>query len=416
MLFEWRPDDPPPIIEPHSKAKLEVLRRYLGAYFDRLNVNPGREEFKLDLIDGFAGGGLFLDGKDDIPGTPLIMLEQADQASVRLNQGRKKPLHINCKFYFVDKQKAHTDYLRNVLTERGYRVDNDRIVVRNGLFENEVEGILASIRKRQPRSGRAIFLLDQTGFSQVPLSLVSRIFHELPSAEVILTFAADALVNHLAENPQIVKATAPLELTERQIHDLVQERDGEGGRAVVQRTLRNYVRPKTGAIYDTPFFIRPRQSRRALWFLHLSKHLTARDVMIQRHWDIYNTFQHYGQGGIGMLGWDTVKDSKNISIFNFGKHDEEMMHDELMKFLPEELAGMVSDQPVTIDAIRHALANQTAARFSDLDKVIIRLVQEKEFEILTPDGKPRSRSYSRLTPMDRIALPRTLLLPNLSRR
>ena len=39
-------------------------------------------------------------------------------------------------------------------------------------FENELEGILKSIRQRQPRSGRAIFLLDQTGFSQVELALV----------------------------------------------------------------------------------------------------------------------------------------------------------------------------------------------------------------------------------------------------
>ena len=57
--FKWHPDEPPPLIEEHSKAKLDVLRSYLRAYFDRLNVNPARDEFKLDLIDGFAGGGTF---------------------------------------------------------------------------------------------------------------------------------------------------------------------------------------------------------------------------------------------------------------------------------------------------------------------------------------------------------------------
>lgn len=59
MSFRWRPGDPPPPIEEHSKAKLTVLRRYLRAYFDRLSVNPSREEFRLDLIDGFSGGGVF---------------------------------------------------------------------------------------------------------------------------------------------------------------------------------------------------------------------------------------------------------------------------------------------------------------------------------------------------------------------
>jgi len=53
------------------------LGRYLRAYFDRLNVNTRREIFKLDLVDGFAGGGLFLEKNIEIPGTPLIMLEEA---------------------------------------------------------------------------------------------------------------------------------------------------------------------------------------------------------------------------------------------------------------------------------------------------------------------------------------------------
>ena len=59
MQFTWHPDDPPLSIEAHSKAKLSVLRSYLHAYFDRLNVNPARETFRIDLVDGFAGGGIF---------------------------------------------------------------------------------------------------------------------------------------------------------------------------------------------------------------------------------------------------------------------------------------------------------------------------------------------------------------------
>ena len=416
MPFEWHPDAPPPSIEPHSKTKLEVLRSYLRAYFDRLNVNPVREEFKLDLIDGFAGGGLFLDGTAEVSGTPLVMLEETEKAGVRLNEKRAKQLRIDCRFYFVDKEQAHTDHLRKVLGERDHHVDDDRIVVRNGLFENEVEGIIASVRQRQPLSGRAIFLLDQTGFKQVQLSLVSRIFDALPAAEVILTFAADSLVNHLAETPQTTKMATPLQLTDSQICDLIQQRGEDGGRALVQRTLRNQVRTVTGATYDTPFFIRPRQSRRALWFLHLSRHPTARDVMIQRHWDIQNTFEHYGRGDFGMLGWDALRDSETLPLFQFGELDELKMREELLESLPRELFGLVSEHPVTMDALRHMLANRTAARFSDLNQVIVRLVQEREFEILNPEGKVRSRSVQRLAPTDRVALPSTLLLPGLSRR
>ena len=415
MPFEWHPDEPPPQIESHSKAKLSVLRSYLRAYFDRLNINPNRDAFKLDLVDGFAGGGLFLDNGDPLAGTPLIMLQEASSATERLNRNRIKRLHVDCKFYFVDKEAAHTDHLRRVLTERGQEIDEDRIVVRTGLFENEVDGIIQSIHRRQPRAGRAIFLLDQTGFSQIELAMISRIFAELPAAEVILTFAADALVNHLSETPQIAKAVAPLQLSESQIEDLIQLRDGDGGRALVQRLLRDHARVATGATYDTPFFIRPGRSRRALWFLHLSRHPTARDVMIQRHWDIQNTFEHYGPGDFGMLGWDALKDSKTLPLFNFNQIDLEQMDAQLLESLPKELYGLASEQPVTVDAMRHALANRTAARFSDLDRIIIQLVREREFDILNPDGKIRSRSLTRLSPTDRISLPLNLLLPGISR-
>ena len=343
------------------------------------------------------------------------MLEEAEAAEERLNKGRRKLLRVNCNFYFIDKEKSHTDHLRKRLIERDYRFNEDKITIQTGLFEDKVKSVIQSIKKKQPRAGRAIFLLDQTGFSQVELSLVCLIFNELPASEVILTFAADALVNHLSQTPQIVKAVAPLQLSESQVHDLIQYRDGNGGRALVQRTLRDHARTITGATYDTPFFIRPK-SHRALWFLHLSRHPTARDVMIQQHWKIKNTFQHYGTGDFEMLGWNTFRDLETIPLFRFEELDEQEMRKQLLNSLPGKLFGLASEQPVTIDAMHHVFANQTAARFSDLDKTVLQLAREGEFDILDANGKAHSRSrLTRLKPTDQIILPSRPLIPGLSR-
>ena len=141
-------------------AKLAVLRSYLRAYFDRLNASPFRETFKLHLIDGFAGGGTFRDGDETVSGTPLIMLEETRAAEERLNRNRTKRLHVDCRFYFIDVARAHIDHLRQVLRERDYDPDGSKITIRNAPFEDEVDNILGDIRKRQPRTGRAIFLLD----------------------------------------------------------------------------------------------------------------------------------------------------------------------------------------------------------------------------------------------------------------
>ena len=413
--FRWSPDGRPPKIEAHSRAKLTVLRSYLGAYFDRLNVNPNREEFKIDLVDGFSGGGTFRDSDETVSGTPLIMIEELEKAKERLNTNRAKPLSVDCKFYFTDAEQAHTEHLRNVLMERGYDTDsNDNIVVRNGRFENEIEDIIAEIQRRQPRAGRAIFLLDQTGFSHVCLKMVARILGELPAAEVIMTFAADALINHLAETPALVQAVEPLELTEDQLRDMIQRKNAYG-RAFAQRYLRDQIRGATNAPFDTPFFIRPKQSRRALWFLHLSRHPVARDVMIQCHWKVQNTFEHYGHGDFRMLGWDALK-SGTLPRFNFEEEENRNLRNQLLKSMPDKLSALASQHPVTVDSVRREFANQTAAPFSVMDEVILDLFRSREFEVLSPGGKVRSHSLIRLQPTDRIARSSSPLLPGLLRR
>ena len=413
--FKWHPSGPPPQIEDHTKAKLKVLRSYLSAYFDRLNVSPQPDQFKLDLVDGFCGGGTYTDADYVVPGSPLIMLEEAEAAKERLNRDRAKRLHIDCKFYFVDKEPAHINHLRRALAERDHNPDDASIVVRPGTFQHALDSILAEIRGRQPRAGRSIFLLDQTGFAQVELNLVERILSTLPRAEVILTFAADTLINHLAATPAMIKAVAPLDLSTAQIKGLLRDRDSYRGRALAQRTLRPHILARTGAAYDTPFFIRPAQSRRSLWFLHLSNHPTARDVMVQQHWDIHNIFEHDGTGGLDMMGWDPLMESDTPHLFSFTKLDEAEMRRQLLDSMLRELLALAADTPVAVDTVHHHLANKTAARFRDLDDVVLQLRTAGELEILGPNGKKRSRSLTRLRTNDRIALPNQRLLPVVSR-
>ena len=184
--------------------------------------------------------------------------------------------------------------------------------------------------------------------------------------------------------------------------------------ALVQRVMREHIRNTTGAVYDTPFFIRPKRSRRALWFLHLSRHPKARDVMIQCHWDSSNIFEHYGSGDFNMLGWEALY-AKTLPLFHFQGLEAEQMRAQLLDSMPAELYARAIEHPITVDAVRHTLANRTAARFSDLDKVFLTLAQEGEFDILGPNGKVRSRKLTRLTPTDRIAIPTMRLFPGFSR-
>ena len=118
-----------------------------------------------------------------------------------------------------------------------------------------------------------------------------------------------------------------------------------------------------------------------------------------------------------MMGVDAIKNPEEISLFQFRKIESDRVKEQLLNSMPRQIASLASENPVTVDAIRHALANETTARFSDLDDVFIDLAREKEIDIRSPDGSIRSRSHNlrRLKPTDRIAFPDTRLFPQFSR-
>ena len=72
------------------------------------------------------------------------------------------------------------------------------------------------------------------------------------------------------------------------------------------------------------------------------------------------------------------------------------MREQLLDSMARELFGLASESPVTVDVMRHRFANRTAARFTDLDEVVLQLRQEREIEIRDAGGKVRSRTLTHL--------------------
>ena len=112
-----------------------------------------------------------------------------------------------------------------------------------------------------------------------------------------------------------------------------------------------------------------------------SRHPVARDVMVQCHWDNFNTFEHYGSGGLDMMGWDSLG-SGLLPLFGFSQYDADVLHQQLVDSIPRELSSFGLSLPVPVKDFRIAVANHTAARFSDLDLALCTLASDGELEIL----------------------------------
>jgi three-Cys-motif partner protein len=152
-----------PVIDPHSLAKHRILRHYVETYIQVLTRNPRRERLTLTLVDGFAGGGIYRLPDRDEPhlGSPLILLHAVPAAEANVNKTRRKPVTVDARFVFVEKDPNTVERLRGVLAEHaGDAVVKARPEIEQGRFEDKLDGIIARIKSRG-RSHRAIFILGE---------------------------------------------------------------------------------------------------------------------------------------------------------------------------------------------------------------------------------------------------------------
>lgn len=402
--FEWEPGAPPPRLEEHSARKLDLVRFYLRAYLRTIGQGPRQDRIALTLVDGFAGAGTFLRRGVEVGGTPLVMMEEVEQARRELNQGRAKPLAVEATFVFVEKRRATHEHLRQVLLQRGLlgALGMGGELVRGDFVER-----YASIKERvmrRHRAGRSIFLLDQLGWNAVPFDVVRDILTTIPKSEVILTFNVDWLIDHLADSPEIVKAVQPLGMTRGDVQDLLARKAQAGGRILAQQVLARRIQAETRAPNITPFFVRSASSHRSMWIVHLSEHPKARDVMLDQHWALGNGVVHQGPGSLDMIGW--THGFEQLEAFDFGFDEVALDHAEgrLLSEIPEALWRDGLADGLAFEAWRAERVNRTALGRDHLCAYLGRLAEAGEIRIETRTGRTK-RPGARLRDDDVLRTP-----------
>lgn len=393
--YDWRHG--PADIEQHSIAKHNVLRAYLARYFETLAPSPHQDMMKLTLVDGFAGGGQYIhkDSRALVLGSPFVCLEAVRDAEASLNVDRRKPFKLDVEHFFVEKQPDACRFLEQTLRDQGYgdRL-NRNVFVRQALFQDEAEGIVRSIRARSPRAGRAIFVLDQYGYSQVPGPLIKSIFRDLPGAEIVLTFGIDSFLNYANDG-----ATTEATLRELGLGDLFGNRSIEQirgserhWRLFIQAVLYRGLIERCGAKHYTPFFIRSPQGHGDYWLIHMSQHPRARDVMTEVHWKNHNHFIHYGGAGLDMfqmMGYDPESDLCHTGQSRLGFEFDDVARRQSIAALREQFPRRLHQAPATFTELYESTCNSTPASQQLYREALGQLVQERELIIVGAEGEVR---------------------------
>ena len=398
--YTWK--NGPEAIQQHSIAKHQILRTYLARYFQTLVGARRRAEFKLTLVDGFAGGGEYYhaDTKEPILGSPYICLEAERLAAYEINQNRTNPVKIDVTHIFVEAEKPAFKFLDASLRKNGYSSQiGQSIQLRHGKFEDHVDSIIEFIRKKSKINGRSIFILDQFGYKDVSAKIMHKILNSLKTSEIILTFGVDSLLN-FANEKNLESAFKHLNVPnvfENQPFAEIKQ-SPRNWRLFVQSTLYQALMGACQAKHYTPFFIRNAQGYGDYWLVHLSQHHRARSVMTDVHWANQNSFIHYGGAGLdmfNMLGYDPNFDNdflgQNLLDFEFDQLSEEASIAKMMDQIPRIITS--TPNGTTFRELYEQTCNQTPASFAIYQKCLGQLVAHREILIFSEDNIARTKAH-----------------------
>ena len=141
--YNWK--NGPDFIQQHSIAKHRILQAYLAAYFRTLVSSPSQEVMRLTLVDGFAGGGMYVhdDTMVSVKGSPFIFLEATREAEFLINKDRHKPVQLQVDYFFTEADKHAHQHLDKVLRDAGYgdRIGNG-IYLHHARFQDQADSII----------------------------------------------------------------------------------------------------------------------------------------------------------------------------------------------------------------------------------------------------------------------------------
>jgi three-Cys-motif partner protein len=177
-------------LDPHTRAKHEILRRYLEAWTAILGLSGFPT---IAYVDGFAGPGVYDNGED---GSPLIALKAALQHQTRFS--------TEIQFLFIERDNKRAIHLNSCVAALSLPSNFTVRVVDGSTFEQGFRAhLLDRYREEQRPLPPTFAFIDPFGWTGVPFQLVKEILAN-KSCEVLFNFMYEE-INRFIEHPDQTK-------------------------------------------------------------------------------------------------------------------------------------------------------------------------------------------------------------------
>jgi three-Cys-motif partner protein len=344
-------------LEPHTEAKHKILRGYLNAWLPILSRKLSSRTERVLYVDGFAGPGIYAGGED---GSPLIALRAA------LDHVAKFQNKVRLVFIEIDEERHRS--LASIIDGMSPEIAaKENIEVPRPFHGNcaeIIEDVLDKYERKKRPFGPALIFLDQFGYSDVPLSLISRIM-EHERCEVFSYLHADGIrrfINDSSKHSAIDRAFG-----DPSWRDALQGARGNLLNRLAEK-YRAQLKEKANSRYVWHFAMHGQGDKLLYWLFFCTNSLRGLEVMKR-------AMQAVDQSG-GAFRFSDSHDPNQILLFN------SFSSTNLEDSIYQEFAG----KTVPVLEIAEFVLEQTPAV---LYKDALGQLEEKDF--LTPVNPPPKR-------------------------
>lgn len=177
----------------HSKAKHDILRQYLRAWFPIMsNFAKISGNNVMRYIDGFAGEGTYENG--DYYGSPIIALNVINESEYLKKQG------LTYEYLFFEDTAKGFQHLQNALSSISCP-DCVRIKTEYGKFETKLMEWLDLQNNKKQNLGPTFILVDPFGPTGFSMNLMHRIL-TYRSTEVLITLNLHSIIRWFLEDEE----------------------------------------------------------------------------------------------------------------------------------------------------------------------------------------------------------------------
>ncbi len=346
-------------LEPHTRAKHEILRRYLEAWTAILSLGKFPT---IAYVDGFAGPGAYAGGED---GSPIIALNAALQHKDRI------PAKTRLLFLFIEKDEDRADHLRELVA--GMRLpESFHTNIVSAAFEEGFRPHLDFYFKRGEPLPPTFAFIDPFGWSQTPFELVKTIL-SFPSCEVLINFMYEE-VNRFVSHPDHPATFDRLFGTDRwrQVREIG---DKTARRELLHDLYVSQLREQAGARYVRSFEMRNDKDVTDYFLFFATNSRKGIQKMKEAMWRV---------DGSGEFRFSDATNPAQLLLFS--------PRPDLAK-LEQAICARFAGSEVTVDEIEIFVLAETAFRETHYKRILAALERQGAIAAIDAPAKRRRGSF-----------------------